>query len=225
MVEDDQNFGAVMKSYLQIHDFDVDWINDGAIAVDEFKRNHYDICILDIMLPNKDGFTIAEEIRSINKEIPLIFLTAKTLKKDILQGFELGADDYITKPFDSEVLLCKINAILKRNKDQQTGNPDQMQFSIGKFSFDADNRTVVFEKISVKLSPKESELLRLLCVYMNKVLPRDLALRTIWGDPNYFTTRSMDVFISKLRKILSKDPDIEIINIHGSGYRLNVKVN
>lgn len=222
MVEDDRNFGAVMKSYLEIYNYAVTWVDDGALAVGEFLKGDFDLCILDIMLPHMDGFTIAREIRAMDKSIPIIFLTAKSMKKDILHGFELGADDYITKPFDSEVLLCKIKAILKRNKHKYHDTANHSSFCIGQYTFDADSRSIQYDNSSVKLSPKEAELLRLLCIYKNKVLPRDLALNTIWGDSNYFTTRSMDVFISKLRKVLKNDSAIEIINIHGSGYRMNV---
>lgn len=220
MVEDDKNFGAVLKSYLEIHDFFVEWIEDGLLAMDAFKREQYHICILDVMLPNVDGFTIARQIREINDSIPLIFLTAKTLKKDVLEGFKIGADDYITKPFDSEVLLYKIKAILKRNLPQVNGIINKYQ--IGKYDFDHDQRTIALGNNIQKLSPKESELLFLLCQKMNAVLSREEALKTIWGDDNYFTTRSMDVFITKLRKYLKEDPSIEIVNIHGSGYKLNV---
>jgi len=223
MVEDDKNFGAVMKSYLSIHDYEVEWVDDGALAVRTFESQSFDLCILDVMLPHVDGFTIAAEIRKRNEHVPIIFLTAKTLKKDILEGFRLGADDYITKPFDSEVLLMKIKAILKRNR-MVSSSESKDEFQIGKYQFNAALRTISFDEEVTKLSPKESELLRMLCLHMNKVLPREEALNSIWGEESYFTTRSMDVFMSKLRKYLKDDPSVEINTVHGSGYILKSEV-
>ncbi len=221
MVEDDRNFGAVLKSYLEIHGYEVSWIDDGAKAIKVYQPEEFDLCILDVMLPHVDGFEIARIIRSLNARVPLIFLTAKTLKADVLEGFKIGADDYITKPFDSEVLLCKINAIFKRNDNHGKEEvADKKIYSIGKYSFDPQNRIVTLGDQSQKLSPKEAELLKLLCNADNEILTREKALKLIWGDSNYFTTRSMDVFVTKLRKYLKDDPDVEILNIHGSGFRL-----
>lgn len=221
LVEDDPNFGAVLKSYLEIHDYEVDWINDGALALNKFLVNSYDLCILDVMLPNVDGFEIGRNIRSNDAHIPLIFLTAKTLKADILEGFSIGADDYITKPFDSEVLLCKISAILKRNI--QSGQKEETieNCQIGDYCFNYPLRTISIGDKKEKLSPKEADLLKLLYLHKNNILPREMALQKVWGDPNYFTTRSMDVYISKLRKYFSEDKRIEITNIHGSGFKLS----
>jgi two-component system, OmpR family, response regulator len=220
LVEDDLSFGAVLKSYLEIYDFQVTWIDDGKYAFDRFRAGNFNICILDVMLPNVDGFTIATEIRKINKDIPMVFLTAKALKEDILKGYNAGADDYITKPFDTEVLLCKIQAIIKRQTIQPLVNEDF--FTIGSYEFDSKIRLVTRNGISQKLSPKESELLKMLCQNQNELLPRETALRKIWGDDGYFTARSMDVFVTKLRKFLADDPKIEIKNIHGSGFMLEV---
>jgi DNA-binding response OmpR family regulator len=221
LVEDDLSFGSVMKSYLEINDYSVTWVDDGKYAIDKFRSGKYHICILDVMLPNVDGFTIGREIRIIDKDIPMVFLTAKALKEDILKGYNLGADDYITKPFDTEVLLCKISAIIKR----QTTNPgsDEVIFKIGSYRFDSKLRQIQRNDVIQKLSPKESDLLKLLCQNQNELLPRETALRKIWGDDGYFTARSMDVFVTKLRKFLSDDPNIEIKNIHGSGFLLEVK--
>lgn len=221
LVEDDLSFGSVLKSYLEINDYTVTWVDDGKLALDKFRNGKYHICILDVMLPNIDGFTIGREIRSIDKEIPMVFLTAKTLKEDILKGYNAGADDYITKPFDTEVLLCKIQAVIKR----QTINPANADtlFAIGRYRFDSKLRQISIDGETVKLSPKESDLLKLLCQNQNELLPRETALRKIWGDDGYFTARSMDVFITKLRKYLASDPAIEIKNIHGSGFLLEVK--
>ena len=219
MVEDDKNFGAVMRSYLSLHDYEVEWVDDGAHAVEIFKAADFDLCILDVMLPHVDGFTIAAEIRKSDERIPIIFLTAKTLKKDIIEGFRLGADDYITKPFDSDVLLLKIKAILKRNN---FAGQDQAreEYVIGQYTFLTSLRIIKRGIEEQKLSPKEAELLTMLCMQMNRILPREQALVSIWGEDNYFTTRSMDVFVSKLRKYLKDDPAVEITTIHGSGYML-----
>ncbi len=222
LVEDDKNFGMVLKSYLEVHGFYVYLFEDGARAINNFRNNEYDICILDVMLPNFDGFSIAREIRLINETIPLFFLTAKTLKEDMTKGFMLGADDYITKPFDSEVLLFKIKAILKRHCVQKE-KTEQEEYNIGKYVFNSRFRTLTLENEIQKLSPKESCLLQLMCKNINNITSRETALKSIWGDDNYFTTRSMDVFVTKLRKFLKDDTRIEISNIHGNGYILSVK--
>ena len=220
LVEDDLSFGAVLKSYLEINEYKVTWVDDGKFAIDKFRNGSYHICILDVMLPNVDGFTIGTEIRKINKDIPMVFLTAKTLKEDILKGYNVGADDYITKPFDTEVLLCKIEAIIKRQSTQPVN--DEVIFTIGTYIFDSKLRHISREGVKQKLSPKESDLLKLLCQNKNELLPRETALRKIWGEDGYFTARSMDVFITKLRKYLAADSNIEIKNIHGSGFLLEV---
>lgn len=220
LVEDDANFGMVLKSYLEIHGFYVEWVDDGGRAFARYQEDNYDICILDVMLPKKDGFTIAKEIRMVNESIPLIFLTAKVLKEDVLKGFDVGADDYVTKPFDSDVLLHKIKAILKRNKIKE--QVDQNEFQIGKYVFNYKLRTIYLGDEETKMSPREAELLKMLCQAENNLLQRKKALLAIWGDDNYFNTRSMDVYITKLRKYLKSDSRIEIVNIHGSGYRLTI---
>jgi two-component system, OmpR family, response regulator len=219
LVEDDPNFGSILKSYLELNDFDVILNTDGKQGLATFRTAPFSICILDVMMPEMDGFTLAREIKSIDPLIPIIFLTAKTLKSDVIEGFRTGADDYITKPFDSEVLIYKIKAILKRRQtDDQSETPTQ--FWIGKFSFDSVLRSLSFGNETYHLSPKESQLLFMLCTARNGVLIRKDALEKIWEVDNYFTTRSMDVFIAKLRKYLKSDPSVEIINIHGNGFRL-----
>lgn len=214
-VEDDLSFGAVLKSYLEICNFSITWLHDGKHAVSAFRERTYDLCLLDVMLPNVDGFTIGKEIRSIDPRIPIIYLTAKSLKEDILTGYRLGADDYIVKPFDADVLTYKISALLKRAEGESVSN---QQYIIGKYVFDARLREIKLEGLKQLLSPKESALLQLLCDHKNELLPREVALKKIWGDDGYFTTRSMDVFITKLRKYFREDPTVEIRNIHGSGF-------
>lgn len=219
LVEDEANFAAVMKSYLELSDFYVDHCDDGQKGYDHFIKNEYDLCILDVMMPEMDGFTLAKKIKNLNPTIPLIFLTAKTLKEDIIQGYKIGADDYITKPFDSELLIYKIKAILNRNLGEENDS-DKEEFEIGTYKFVPRLRTLTSGNDEYKLSPKESDLLQLLCESGEEVLPRTKALKVIWGDDNFYTTRSMDVYITKLRKYLKKDTSIKIENIHGSGFRL-----
>jgi two-component system, OmpR family, response regulator len=220
LVEDDLSFGSVLKSYLEINDYTVEWVDDGKYALDHFRKGIFNICILDIMLPHVDGFTIANEIRQINNEVPIIFLTAKKLKEDVLKGYGAGGDDYITKPFDTDILLAKIKAILSR-RDFQSSTRDI--FEIGKFIFNAKLRTLNIGDIENKLSPKEAQLLELLAINPNTLISREMALKKIWGSDDYFTARSMDVYITKLRKYLSEDPSLNIKNIHGAGFQLIVR--
>jgi len=217
LVEDDLSFGSVLKSYLEINDFSVEWVDDGKYAVEHFRKGIFDICILDVMLPHVDGFTIAREIRQINNLVPIIFLTAKKLKEDVLTGYDAGGDDYITKPFDTEILLAKIRAILAR-REYQSGTKDI--YEIGKFIFNAKLRTLTSGSDEKKLSPKEAQLLELLALNPNALISREMALKKIWGNDDYFTARSMDVYITKLRKFLSEDPRLNIKNIHGAGFQL-----
>ncbi|PHN04105.1 response regulator transcription factor [Flavilitoribacter nigricans] len=228
LVEDDQNFGDVLRSYLEMHDYDVTLATDGLQGLESFKRGEFDLCILDVMMPKKDGFTLAREIRERDTETPIIFLTAKTMKDDVLQGFKIGADDYISKPFNSEELLYRIQAILKRSQQKADPREEIKEFSIGKFHFNYPLRVLTYdmggtEESKEKLSPKEAQLLRMFAMYMNDILPRSEALTKIWGEDNYFTARSMDVFVTKLRKYLKQDENIEIVNIHGNGFQLLVK--
>ncbi|WP_088322824.1 response regulator transcription factor [Polaribacter tangerinus] len=222
LVEDDPNFGTVLKDYLALNDYNVTHANDGIEGLIMFKNSDYDLCILDVMMPRKDGFSLAQDIRSTNKEVPIIFLTAKTLKEDVLKGYSVGADDYLNKPFDSEVLLHKIKAILQRKEIDTTAETEQFEFTIGKLFFNSKLRhlSIGEEGEPTKLSPKESKLLRMLAIHKNDLMPRELALTKIWRDDNYFTSRSMDVYIAKLRKYLKQDENVEILNIHGEGFRL-----
>ena len=224
LVEDDLNFGAVLKDYLMLNDFDVVLAKNGMEGFEKFKKENYDLCILDVMMPYKDGYTLAKEIREKNKEVPIIFLTAKSMKEDVLKGYKVGADDYLNKPFDSEVLLMKIKAIIQRKANDVKTDHVKFEFQIGGFHLNSKLRFLTFKNEEpIKLSPKENELLKMLAVYENDLMPRELALTKIWRDDNYFTSRSMDVYIAKLRKYLKLDEDVEILNIHGEGFRLVVK--
>lgn len=229
LVEDDPNFGTVLRDYLSLNDYNVSLAKDGIEGLIAFKNGDFDICILDVMMPRKDGFSLAKDIRASNKDIPIIFLTAKTMKEDVLKGYQAGADDYLTKPFDSEVLLYKIKAILQRKEVEKSTvdfDAEKFEFTVGKFHFNSKLRFLTIDNQDpIKLSPKENKLLKLLILYKNDLMPRELALTKIWRDENYFTSRSMDVYIAKLRKYLKGDPNIEILNIHGEGFRLIEKAN
>ena len=219
LCEDDTNLGMVLKNYLELNDYEVILERDGRLGLAAFQREKFDICLLDVMMPNMDGFTVAEEIRDINPDVPLFFLSAKTMKDDIIQGYKLGADDYITKPFDSDVLLHKIKAILKRNEELHKEEANA-EFDLGKYHFNPRLRELVVNGKTQTLSPKENELLKMLSEYKNDLLPREAALKKIWGSDTYFNGRSMDVYIAKLRKYLKEDAKLEIVNIHGNGFRL-----
>jgi len=220
LVEDDPNFGSIMKSYLELNDFDVILKPDGKQGLTAFQAGSFDICILDVMMPEMDGFTLAREIRKRRTDTPFIFLTAKSLKEDMLEGFRTGADDYITKPFDSEVLLFKLQAILKRKIQHAESESVPNEVAIGKLVFNFNLRTLTAGDAVQQLSPKEASLLRMLFTAKDGILLRKEALEKIWGNDNYFNGRSMDVFIARLRKCLKADPAIEIVNIHGNGFRL-----
>ena len=221
LVEDDSNFGTLLNDFLSLHSYNVVLAKNGIEGFEKFKKSNFDLCILDVMLPFKDGFTLAKEIREIDKDVPLFFLTAKIMKDDVLKGYKIGADDYLTKPFDSEILLFKIKSIFKRKKLLSNKESEKNHFDFASFKFDSKLRTLQFQNENpIKLSPKESELLKMLLSYTNDLMPRELALVKIWNDDNYFTSRSMDVYIAKIRKYLSKDSKIEIENIHGEGFRL-----
>ena len=219
LCEDDENLGMLLREYLQAKGYDTELCPDGEAGYKSFLKNKYDLCVLDVMMPKKDGFTLAQEIRAANSEIPIIFLTAKTLKEDILEGFKIGADDYLTKPFSMEELTFRIEAILRRVKGKK--NKESSLYNIGRFVFDTQKQLLILDgEKQTKLTTQESELLGLLCAHANEILQRDFALKTIWIDDYYFNARSMDVYITKLRKHLKDDDSIEIINIHGKGYKL-----
>jgi DNA-binding response OmpR family regulator len=224
LVEDDQNFGIVLRDYLTLNDFEVTLAKNGMEGFEKFKKDNFDLCILDVMMPYKDGYTLAKEIREKNKDVPLVFLTAKSMKEDVIKGYKVGADDYLNKPFDSDVLLMKIKAIIQRKASENKNEPVKFEFQIGKFLLNSKLRFLKFDDNEpIKLSPKESDLLKMMAIYENDLMPRELALTKIWREDNYFTSRSMDVYIAKLRKYLKEDPSVEILNIHGEGFRLVVR--
>ena len=218
LCEDDENLGMLLREYLQAKGYEAVLCPDGEAGYREFQKTKFDICVLDVMMPKKDGFSLAQDIRQQNAELPIIFLTAKTLKEDILEGFKIGADDYITKPFSMEELVMRIEAILRRVKGKKTR--ENTIYHIGRFTFDTQKQLLSIGDNHTNLTTKENELLALLCAHANEILQRDYALKTIWIDDNYFNARSMDVYITKLRKHLKEDDQIEIINIHGRGYKL-----
>ena len=220
LCEDDENLGMLLREYLQAKGYSTVLCPDGEQGFKEFTKNKYDIAVLDVMMTKKDGFTLAQDIRQANADLPIIFLTAKTLKEDILEGFKIGADDYITKPFSMEELVFRVEAILRRVRGKKT--KESTLYHIGKFVFDTQKQLLTIGDQQTKLTTKENELLALLCSHANEILQRDFALKTIWIDDNYFNARSMDVYITKLRKHLKDDDQIEIINIHGKGYKLIV---
>jgi DNA-binding response OmpR family regulator len=220
LAEDDENLGALLREYLIAKGLKTDLFVNGELALEGFKKQNYDLCILDVMMPKMDGFTLAREIKKINASVPFIFLTAKSLKDDVIEGFSLGADDYMTKPFSMEELLFRIKAILRRTTNSSSESHNN--YTIGKYEFDSQKQILKYDGKEQKLTTKESELLRLLCNNMNNVLERNFALKTIWQEDSYFNARSMDVYITKLRKYLKEDSSIQILNIHGKGYKLIV---
>lgn len=222
LVEDEPNFGEVLKGYLQLAKYKVDWCKNGKEAYSKFQNEEYQLCILDVMMPEMDGFTLGKELKRIKPQLPFIFLTAKGLKEDILKGFKIGAQDYLTKPFDSDVLLEKIKVILDRNVSAVEEAVTMNEIQIGNYTFFPLKRKLLSPQKENKLSPKENQLLTELCKYKDQVLSRKDALIKIWGDENYFTGRSMDVYIAKLRKLLKEDEKIEIENIHGMGFQLRI---
>ncbi len=220
LVEDDPGLGYILKEYLELNDYAVHLAKDGETGMEVFRREDFDLCILDVMLPRKDGFSLAREIRELDRFVPLIFLTAKALKVDKLKGFKIGADDYIVKPVDEEELIARIEAIIKRSRYASVQQLKEIVYPIGQYRFDYSNQSLYFAQTKQMLTTKESEMLKLLCDRQGRLLDRKAALVNLWGESDYFTRRSMDVFISRLRKYLSKDPKVQITNVHGKGYIL-----
>jgi two-component system, OmpR family, response regulator len=223
LTEDDPNLGMLLREYLEAKGFAVTLAVNGKQGYEKFNQGGFDICILDVMMPVKDGFTMAEEIRQTDKEIPIIFLTAKSMKDDKLRGFETGADDYITKPFSMDELLMRMQAILRRTMPDADRPQKKEPITVGEFTFDFDRQALAIRGVERKLTTKESDLLQMLCANRYDVLDRNYALNRIWGDDNYFNSRSMDVYIAKLRKYLSEDPEVELVNVHGKGFKLLAK--
>ncbi|MDI9866755.1 MULTISPECIES: response regulator transcription factor [Flectobacillus] len=221
LAEDDPNLGQLLQEYLTIKGFEATLAKDGDDALSKFVLTDYDLCIFDVMMPKKDGFTLAKEVRMSDKDTPIIFLTAKAMKEDTLQGFKVGADDYMTKPFSMEELLARIQAILRRSQKQATENAVKSNtFVIGAYEFDSEKQLLFHASGQQKLTSKESELLKLLCENIGKPVSRSFALKMVWGDDTYFNARSMDVYITKLRKFFKEEPTIQIINLHGEGFKL-----
>lgn len=219
LAEDDKNLGTILKSYLEAKGYPATLCVNGQEAFLEFNKNEYDFCIVDVMMPVKDGFTLAKEIRNIDKKVPILFLTAKSMQEDKLKGFEIGADDYLTKPFNMEELLARMEAILRRSFTENE-EPEGDTYELGKMEFNFVRQTLSAGKEEVKLTSKEAALLKLLCQNLNEVVDRSVALNKIWLDDSYFNARSMDVYITKLRKYLKMDPTVELLNVHGVGFKL-----
>ncbi len=223
VIEDDPNLRYILQESLELQGFNVVRCEDGEAGHSAFLKEKFDLCLIDVMLPKKDGFTLAREIRKVDQHIPIIFLTAKSLKEDRIKGFKIGGDDYITKPFSMEELVLRIQAVLKRSKNHRIFSQEPKIFTIGTFHFDHEQQILSYKNMTQKLTHKEAELLKLLCLNLNQILEREIALKQIWGDDSFFTARSMDVYITKLRKYLSDDDRIEIINVHGRGFKMIVK--
>ena len=221
LAEDDENLGQLLHTYLKSKGFNVELAVDGKAALDSFNNSRYDFCIFDVMMPKLDGFSLAKEVRELDKKIPILFLTAKSLKADKLEGFSIGADDYLSKPFEMEELLARINAILRRVETPE--NEEDGELMIGKIKYEPELRLLHTSGEVKKLTTKENQLLQLLAKNKNEILDRQATLRAVWGDDNYFNGRSMDVYIAKLRKLLKEDENIEIMNVHGKGFKLLVK--
>ena len=220
LAEDDHNLGNILKNFLDVKGYTTTLCINGQEAVDIFQKKEFDFCILDIMMPVRDGFSVAKEIRLSNPKIPIMFLTAKTLQEDKLKGFETGADDYMTKPFSMEELLMRLQAILRRTEDSGRNAENENTYQIGRYTFDFNRQVLSIKGKEQKLTSKEAGLLRLLCSNANETLERSTALNKIWSDDSYFNARSMDVYIVKLRKYLKEDPSVELINVHGIGFKL-----
>lgn len=220
LAEDDPNLGSILHEYLQLKQFDVSLFTDGEQAWEAFRAASFDLCILDVMMPRKDGFTLARSIRGIDTRTPIIFLTARSMKEDKLEGFGIGADDYITKPFSIEELLMRIQAVLRRTNRHTETRHEEQHYTIGSFHYDVENRLLSIDGEERRISAKEAQLLAMLCADKNRIVKREQALKHIWGEENYFNARSMDVYITKLRKHLKDDPSVRISNVHGIGYKL-----
>lgn len=221
LAEDDENLGFMIKDYLELNNFKVIWEKNGNLALQEFFKQEYDLCVFDVMMPEKDGFSLAEDVRKINPAVPIIFLTAKTMKEDRIQGFKSGADDYITKPFSTEEFILRVEAVMKRSYGRGIENQEKKGlYQLGSYEFDYQNLSLKRNNVAQHLTRKEADVLKILFVHKNEILPRETALKIVWGNDDYFTGRSMDVFITRIRKYLKDDPRIQINNIHGIGFKM-----
>ncbi len=223
LAEDDPNLGLLLSEYLRKKDFDVTWAKNGDEALDFFVKQSYDLCLLDVMMPKKDGFSLAKDIRATHFDVPIIFLTAKSMEEDTLQGFKVGADDYLTKPFSMDVLLARVEAVLRRTSSDKSVKQLADEIKVGRFLYYPNKMKLVLGELEQKFTPKENELMKLLCENLGRPVSRSFALKLIWGDDTYFNARSMDVYMTKLRKMLKEDPAIQIQNLHGEGFRLVVE--
>ncbi len=223
LVEDDRNLGLLLQESLGLHGFDVTLCRDGEEALRVFHNQTFDLCLIDVMLPKKDGFSLGRDIRGLHSSVPFIFLTAKSLQEDRIEGFKIGGDDYITKPFNLEELVLRVQAVLRRGRIGEWDAQERRKYNLGSYVFDYETQTLRIKNRTRKLTTKEAELLRLLCLHTNGVLERRLALQLVWGNDSIFNARSMDVFISRLRKYLAGDDTVEIVNVHGRGYKLVVR--
>jgi DNA-binding response OmpR family regulator len=219
IVEDDPNLGQILSEYLEIKGYKTSLCKDGEEGFKSYRKGQFDLCILDIMMPKKDGFTLAKEIREIDTKIPIIFLTAKSMKEDTIKGLKIGADDFMTKPFSMEELLLRMQAVMRRIVDNNSSEYESSILQVGKFVFDINNQQLEAEGEITKLTTKETELLKVLVLNKNKTLQRTIALKSVWGDDSYFNARSMDVYIAKLRKIIKKDDSLKILSVHGEGFK------
>jgi DNA-binding response OmpR family regulator len=222
LAEDDPNLGLLLSEFLKKKGYEVSWAQDGDQALDFFVKGHFDLCVLDVMMPKKDGFSLAKDIRATHLDVPIIFLTAKSMEEDTLQGFKVGADDYLTKPFSMDVLVARMEAVLRRMKSDKTLPALADEIALGDFTYYPAKMRLVFQGTEQKFTPKENELMKLLCENLGRPVSRSYALKLIWGDDTYFNARSMDVYMTKLRKILKEDPRVQLINLHGEGFRLSV---
>lgn len=222
LAEDDPNLGLLLSEFLKKKGFEVSWAQDGDQALDFFVKGSYDLCILDVMMPKKDGFSLAKDIRATHLDVPIIFLTAKSMEEDTLQGFKVGADDYLTKPFSMDVLVARMEAVLRRMKSDKSLPALADEIQLGSFTYFPAKMRLVFQGNEQKFTPKENELMKLLCENLGRPVSRSYALKLIWGDDTYFNARSMDVYMTKLRKLLKEDPRVQLINLHGEGFRLSV---